>query len=327
MKKFMKTCGVIALILLGCGGAMLIAGCALAGTDGIRQAVDKATDGKVQVTIDSIGDGISSAFGGFKENVDSIMEEEIYSVEDYGISYDDSKEILTGNVEKGRIKCGDISALRVEAGGCDFRIEESQDDGFWIEAENVDKLQAYSEGDALRIISNRSGKVVNEDIKRVRVILYVPADYAFDSAILELGAGNLSASELNAGTAELNVGAGHIALENLKSENTILGIGAGGIEIKKIQTGELSCDAGAGGAEIRGSVDGDCNITCAVGGVSLVLENDEKEFDYRLDCTMGHISLGKHEYTGLAREKKIDNDGDKKMELNCSLGNISVKFE
>ena len=137
----------------------------------------------------------------------------------------------------------------------------------------------------------------------------------------------MSASELNAGTAELNVGAGHIALENLKSENTILGIGAGGIEIKKIQTGELSCDAGAGGAEIRGSVDGDCNITCAVGGVSLVLENDEKEFDYRLDCTMGHISLGKHEYTGLAREKKIDNDGDKKMELNCSLGNISVKFE
>ena len=327
MKKFIKTCGVIALILLGCGGAMLIAGCALAGTDGIRQAVDKATDGKVQVTIDSIGDGISSAFGGLKENVDSMMEDEIYSVEDYGISYDDSKEILTGDVEKGRIICGDISGLRVEVGGCDFRIEKSQDDNFWIEAKNVDKLQAYAEGDVLRIISSRNSKIVNDDFKTVRIILYVPENYAFDRAFLELGAGNLTASELNAGTAELKVGAGRIALENLKSENTMVGIGAGGVEIKKIQTGKLSCDAGAGAAEIRGRVDGDCNIVCAVGGISLVLENDEKEFDYRLDCTMGHISLGKQEYAGLSQEKKIDNGGDKKMELNCSLGNISVKFE
>lgn len=323
----MKTCGVIALILLGCGGAMLIAGCALAGTDGIRQAVDKATDGKVQVTIDSIGDGISSAFGGLKENVDSIMEDEIYSVEDYGISYDDSQEILTGDVEKGQIKCGDISELRVEAGGCDFRIEESQNDGFWIAAENADKLQAYSEGDVLRIISARSGKVVNEDFKNVRIILYVPADYAFDHAVLELGAGNLKISELNAGTAELKVGAGQITLDSLKSEKTVIAVGAGNIEVKKIQTGELKCDAGAGAAKICGKVDGDCSIASSLGGISLVLENDEKEFDYRLDCAMGQICLGNREYAGLAQEKKIDNGANKRMELSCSFGSISVKFE
>ena len=63
-----------------------------------------------------------------------------------------------------------------------------------------------------------------------------------------------------------------------------------------------------------------------MGNVEMKLEGGEKDFNYRLEGSMGNIDLGRESYSGFSNEVVLNNGADKEMQVECSMGNISIRF-
>ena len=51
------------------------------------------------------------------------------------------------------------------------------------------------------------------------------------------------------------------------------------------------------------------------------------DYNYRLSCGAGTLSLEDEEFAGLGRSKIVDNDGAaRKMQLECGMGTLEVSF-
>ena len=63
-----------------------------------------------------------------------------------------------------------------------------------------------------------------------------------------------------------------------------------------------------------------------MGNIEMTLEGSEEEFNYKLEGSMGNISVGQDSFSGFSSERNIDNHADKEMEIECSMGNITIDF-
>lgn len=332
MKSFMKTCSIIALFLLGAGVAFFIAGCALGGADQVSSVVNDVTGGKVNFNVGESGDwdfnigGVSS--DDVKNAIAGIMDNKIYNIDDFGSIYDSKQDILAGDVKKYNIPSDGIEDLKMDIAGCELTLLASDDDDFWLEAKNAQKLQAYVDGDTLRIISIRQGQGLSGlDIKNSKVYFYVPEDFVFDKVEIEIGAGIIKGDSFAADKATIKIGAGSFEVKNLDGNDIKIEVGAGNADIDNANIGKFECKVGEGNASVEGSLNDDVRVECARGNVSLDIKNDYKDFDYKVQCVAGNINLNGKQYSGLAKEEKIDNDAKNDMKLECSMGNISVSFK
>ena len=65
-------------------------------------------------------------------------------------------------------------------------------------------------------------------------------------------------------------------------------------------------------------------IDCGMGEVDLELVKGIDSANYKLKCGVGSIDIGDNSYSGLSREKRIENSATAEFELNCGMGAISV---
>ncbi len=332
MKSFMKTCSIIALFLLGAGVAFFIAGCALGGADQVSSVVNDVTGGKVNFNVGESGDwdfnigGVSS--DDVKNAIAGIMDNKIYNIDDFGSIYDSSQKIHDGDVDKFDIPSDGIEDLKMDIGACELTILSSDDENFWVEAKNVQKLQAFADGDTLRIINtSKEKKITGLDIRKTKIYLYVPSDFVFEKAEIELGAGIIQGDAFAAKKAEIKIGAGDFEVKNIDSDDVKIEVGAGNIDLDDVSIGKLECKVGAGNASVEGTLHDDVKVECALGNVNLELKNNYNDFDYKVQCAAGNVNLNGKQYSGLSKEEKIDNDAKNDMKLECSMGNINVSFK
>ncbi|MBR2401832.1 MAG: hypothetical protein IKB01_03530 [Lachnospiraceae bacterium] len=64
-----------------------------------------------------------------------------------------------------------------------------------------------------------------------------------------------------------------------------------------------------------------------MGDMTYDLEGSIKDHNYDVECAMGNVTVGNKSYSGIASDKKIDNNSNSDFNLECSMGNISVSFE
>lgn len=317
MKSFMRFCGITALILLGGGLGLTVAGCILGGMTRVANVADvlnAVMDDRIPV--DRVH--IHGPFGMVEEEVSLIEAEEYATFLEQGefleqgvfgaVFEGDVVTVVDGTV-KNRLDCKDVENLKVDAGGCDFRIEISSDQNFWLEVQDGKSQPAVmTKGDTLYVTMDGIG-LVSGSADRNRVItLFVPKNFGFEDVDLELGAGRLTIDELNARKAKMEVGAGDLT-------------------VGVMQIGKLDCQVGVGNIEIIGKISGDVEAECAMGNITLKLLNKKKDFNYSLECSMGNINLDGERYSGISTAKKINNGAEQKMKLECAMGNIEVKFE
>lgn len=308
MKKFMKVCAIAALIMIVLGAVLGILGVSAAGGTLISQVVDQVTGGRIKV---GTGEGLWGI--------------------DFGVHYDignssmfsKSREILSGDVEKYCPGDG-IRNLQVEVGGCSFETRTSEDGNFYLETKDVRKFQGYTEGDTL-YIKAVMGSGLNW-FKDSRIILYLPDDYSFEEVLMDIGAGEIECRGLKADEMILDVGAGRIFLEKVQARKMEADIGAGQIELKDMRIGELDAGVGMGEFLADGVIEGDVDVECSMGNVEIRIDARKEDFNYQLEGAMGMISLDRDSYGGLAEEKEINNGADKNMDIECSMGNITIKF-
>lgn len=240
-------------------------------------------------------------------------------------SFNNKYEIQKGDVKKYRLE-GMVTELDIEAGGCSFRVKESEDEYFYVEAQNIGKLQAYVESGTLYIITTTNEKKWSE-LSDSKVTLYAPAGYRYDEVEAELGAGVMDFPRLCAAKASLEVGAGQIVLSEIEVEELSISVGAGQVRLTDMDVSELEAEVSVGELVAKGAVRRSVDAECSMGNIELRLAGKQKDFNYELSGAMGNVTLGSESYIGFATERTIDNGAEKRIEVECSMGNITIKFE
>lgn len=319
MKKFMKGCGIAALILLVLGIALAAAAGTVRGRTTIARVVETVTGGRVSVNFDNfVNWGIQLG-----DNISGNLPDTGYSIDD-AASFDSRYDIWGGDVEKFCLG-EDVDALEIEAGGCIFNTQVSGDNSFYVKASDSGKFQAYLENGTLYIRTTTSSRSWN-NLNSCKVTLYVPEGYHYREADIELGAGELEFESLDADKISLGVGAGRIIANSLQADSLEMEIGMGQIDMQDVNVKDLKAEIGMGNLMVEGNIDGNVYANCSMGNLELKIMGSQQDFNYKLDGAMGNIDLGSESYSGLGVSKKIDNGARKNMEIECAAGNITISF-
>jgi len=307
MKKFMKFCFVLALVLIIIGGAFYMLG--------------RRAGGRAEM------EELLSEFGGDWVDLDGLLQDRMgsYDLDDASI-FSDDYAVWKGDVEKQMIGQGGIDNLNLEIGGSMVEIKKSTDGNIYIEGESVGKMQAYVEEGALYVKSVRPANLLDE-IKSSTVTLYLPQeDCALEALYVSLGAGQLKLANLAAQDMEVSIGAGQLLMEEMALGNLEVSLGAGELRTEDVTVRNLGATVGAGNIEFEGTVFESAQISCSMGNVSMELEGEKEDFDYQLNCVAGNVEIDGDSYVGAVTDRYIDNGAARLMEINCNMGNVEVDF-
>lgn len=184
----------------------------------------------------------------------------------------------------------DIDSLYLDLGNTEMVVKAADGDEFKVYAQNIgSSFLCEDENGTLHIENEYYRKGLFRRDKTAYVTLEVPKGTVFKSADIEVGVGSLEAYDF-------------------LCEDVVI-------------------ECGVGRTYISGQIQGDCNIECGIGEVSLVLSNQEEDFDYEVECGIGEVQVGGSSYSGLSRTQEIDNDADNEMDINCGIGKVQVTFE
>lgn len=319
MKKFMKGCGITAIIFLVSGIVLAAVAGTVRGSTVIGQVVEKATRGRVHANL-LWGNG---NWGIFWDEDDWDM---------FG-GFNDAYEIFGGDTLmrlNTHFAAEDIQDLNIQVGGCEFKTKVSDTGDFYVKAQGIGKVQFYEERGVLHVnsVNSRRGLNAVTGISWTgEITLYVPEGHTFDEVNIELGAGKLTFDNLSAEDVSLEVGAGQLLVRNLQAEEVKASVGMGQMELKEIDVRVLEAEVGMGELVADGNIEKKGNLECAMGNLELRLEGSEKDFNYRLEAAAGNIDLGRSSYSGLGMERSIDNNASKDLSIECAMGNIDIRFD
>lgn len=313
MKKFMKFSFVTAVVLILAGLVIAIAAVVAGGG---KELAGMIQNGDLTINSDDfirLGKNFDLEFDGL---------EPLYEIDDVEI-FNEDKDTLTGDIPLMEIPSDNIEKLNINLGGGEFFIMNSSDNKFLIAAENAEKLQVYAEDGELYLKALRNG--INND--KTKIYLYIPeADY--EKADISLGAGTLMLeNEFRADDVNVAVGAGEMIVENIICKDLDVNVGAGEFVGKSVSVfDDTKLKAGAGHIEINGTAGENLDIRCSMGGIELSLDNDETDFNYEIECVAGSVEIGAKKFTALSGEKKIDNQASGEIDIDCSMGSVTLDF-
>lgn len=331
MKKFMKGCAIAALILIVLGIVMGIVAGSIQGPVVINDTVSHVTNNRVHFNFNGfrefgiwIGDAISDV-------VDNVIDGELFDKDtilyelDENMNFDKEVEVYNGDVDKLNLG-SDITSMDIEVGGCELRMVESGDDNFYIEAENTYKFQYYVRKGKLCVKATKSARNWSA-LRDCSITVYVPEGFQFEEAEIELDAGILELGDLYAKEMSLEIGAGQITADYIETSKASVSVGMGEMDIDDMQVNRLDAEVGVGTLYITADIRENAKIECSMGEVELTVKGNETDFNYNVEAAIGNIDIGRSSYSGLAREKRINNGADKAMNVECSIGNISIDFK
>ena len=276
MKKFMKVCGILALVLIVAGFAMAL--------------VSGAIGGPI----------IYSQLKSSLQNLDSGA---FFDIEN-NMAFDTNYTVFQGDTEQS-FAAEDVRVLDVEAGACQLVIEESEDEEFHVNVQGAGKYQGYLKGNTLCIKGVR-GTALGNGGQECRISLAVPKGTSFQEIELSLGAGQVSGkTELSAERMKIELGAGEITLSGLTAEEFEAEVGMGALTVHAdIQkTADVECAMGSIAMFLAGAkTDYNYQVEAAAGEVNIGgqsisgvagewnISNDAPR-DINVECAMGSIAI------------------------------------
>ena len=63
-----------------------------------------------------------------------------------------------------------------------------------------------------------------------------------------------------------------------------------------------------------------------MGNAELYLDGCMEDYNYEIECATGNVEIDDESFSGLAAERVINNDADAVMNIECSMGNVTVGF-
>lgn len=306
MKKFMKFCFVLALVLIIVGGMFYMLGRRAGGRQDMNDLLKEIG-----------GDWVDFDW---EDSIDFAG----YEIDDASM-FSESYVVWKGDVERQMVAQGSVGELNLEVGGSMIEIKDSPDGNIYVEGESVGKMQAYVEGDVLYIKSVRPANLM-EEIKNSSIILYLPEECSLRRLDLSLGAGQLKLKNRVVEDMEVSVGAGQLLLTDVTLNNLEVSLGAGELRARDVTVLSLDASIDMGNMDFTGAINESAEISCSMGNVNMDLEGNQEDFNFQLNCVAGNMEIDGERFSGAAMDRYIDNGAAKYMEINCSMGNVDIKF-
>lgn len=316
MKKGIKAAVITAAVCIVAGGVLMGAGVAAGGRRQLKEGdfsyiyMDPEKAVKGQGLLSLINTGMASESRGTYEG-----EQEVKGV-----------EMLNGDFDYEVAYSGELGKLEIKIGVHGLEIVEGSGNEIRIKGKNCDRIQCYVQEGTLYVKDVGKNKKCT-GINGRELVLTVPEGIYWKEAKIDADLGYVTMGTLEAGEAELNADMGSVEVERLVADKADLEANMGLIQVQDAQVGKLDATAGMGTVELEGSVNGDVEIEADMGSVELTLSQAEEDFNYEITADMGSVALNGEEYSGLSREKKINNGARWKMELDSSMGSIDICFE
>jgi hypothetical protein len=339
MGKFFKGCLIAAVILVVSGILLIVVtgiwgGASIwrTGWDEIRTKYDSffgAEDsaGNARAALEE-GQSVASSIG--SALADQMELPASLTAGDLEI-FDKDHDILSGDLGKQVISTGEIKNLQLQMGNCELTISESDDDSCYLKIKEGDQFQFYQEEETLYIkaLDTRGSleRWWGGQSWNCEVDLWLPEGVTYEELYLELGAGKAQLNELTAQDCKLKVGAGTVRAKSLEAESLEAELGAGVISIDQMDVVTLNAQVDAGKFQSDGRIGQNAAIECNIGSVNLELGGDVEDYNYDISCAVGTVRIGDKKYSGMNHNTDtIDNNSHKSMKINCSLGEVSIKF-
>ena len=201
--------------------------------------------------------------------------------------------------------------LLVSAGEVEFRTAEKGDTDISVKTKGIDKrlkLKYYMSGDTLVFRTKKNIAGINKAGGVGKIYIYVPEDFRFDEAKLDVGAGTLNISEIRAAELAVDVGAGEASIDHFDADEADLGCGTG----KLVAAGDIRTEA---------------DLECGIGSIAFTVIGKEDDYNYDISCGIGEIVCGGLTYSGLGCDKEIDNGSSREISIECGIGNVTVNFK
>lgn len=304
MKKFTKISLIVAGILAALGVVLMGISMVFGGYRNIRNAM---RSGEVLDTFEQVAErtGVQISFpdGGWGINLSSAKngreDRLVINGEEIGMQ-DASYEFSTEEVQD----------MAISLGAGEFEIRKGNVDQIAMELQGVGSWDYSVSGGTLSLDMKSTGGILLGDGPKnvIKCVIEIPQNYNPEQIALDLGAGQVTLSDLEVENLSLSVGAGQIICKNVRSRNADI-------------------DVAIGECQFQGEVKEDMEINCATGQVVARLTGREEDYNYELSCALGSIRIGKINLSGFGGSKSMDNDSDRNMTIDCSTGNVEVDFE
>lgn len=243
-----------------------------------------------------------------------------------GSEAEPGQEVYNGDFETDIAFTGDLKKLDVEIGIHGLEIVEGTENKVHIQGKNCDRIQCYVKNGKLYVRDvGKNKKYVRNQTRTI--VLAVPKNMNWEEADLDADMSYVRTKNLTAQKAALDADMGSIEIRNLTADQVSVQADMGGIAVKNMQTGYLEADADMGSVELAGIVNGDIDASADMGSIVLKLYQKKGDFNYELSTSMGGITLGGSDYSGLDKVRTIENGADKKMVLDSSMGSIDISFK
>lgn len=231
----------------------------------------------------------------------------------YNIAYEyETNHMISEDVRRESFAA--ITELEIEtAAGSVEIVEEWREDQSQeiIVAHGGDGLQyqCKSEGTQLKIQLPDSWSIMDEKAESLTIL--VPQGHSFRNVEVEVMAGSFQAQTLYTNRLDLEVGAGEVLI----SDGEI---------------GTLNVECMAGEVQCYARVKDGAKVDCAAGSTWFTLAGSYEQYDYKLNCAAGTITLEGvpgGEYGGFFQEKSMDYHSGRKIALDCGAGSITVAYQ
>ncbi|ROR27189.1 putative adhesin [Mobilisporobacter senegalensis] len=212
---------------------------------------------------------------------------------------------------------------------------------FAIESKNISRnnLKSYMDGDTWRVEDKSNYNInffgihigndgIDINNRKSSITIFIPENFNGEKINISLGAGEIEIDEISGDEVTFDVGAGRMQVNKLVAyKEADLTVGAGKINIDNIQAEETDIECGMGNITIKGVIAGDSNVECGVGQISMYLDGQEEDYNYYIDSGVGNVIINDDEYTFTSSTKKVNDNAEFDFNINCGVGNVTIKVD
>lgn len=246
-----------------------------------------------------------------------------------GIEFNKDYDLTYGSFTDDSLRDENICRLDLEIGGGSLTI--CQGDGLTLKKDGGPECQYYIEGDTFYLKQRCPIGGGATDIT-----LTLPEGIVLEEADIMMGAGEIVTKDLfSAQNMEIEVDAGDISMDEVWADSFSAEVAAGSILVKRMDTEKCGMTVNMGNITLRESlITGNLDAEVNMGEIDIFLRDSYENHDYDVNCNMGDIIIGTEAgetktYAGISSSMELyggNANGVSLYDLNCDMGNISVRF-
>lgn len=151
-----------------------------------------------------------------------------------------------------------------------------------------------------------------------------PEEMQLKEAEIHAGASNIDISRISSKEFDLEVGAGQVTINHLTAEQADFEIGAGEVIVEYGNVNDCETNVDLGNFEYTGMILKHGDVECNMGNAAYHLEKGVEDYNFEISCGAGNVDIGSESFSGLGREKYIDNHVQESFDIECNMGNVSI---